>query len=96
MFLRGDGDLRLIRSQFSLNSGQFCPRFIGNMLHLIRAMIPIAGIAEVAFDFVQYGMDPRGGAIFILLDDLMRCTPFFIHGQLNCVEQFILLCIHDG
>ena len=80
--------------KFSLNRGQFRARFVVNVLHPVGSAIPIAGIAGVAFNLVQHGVNPRGGAVFELLDDFMRGIPFAGQGQFNRFEQVIVRCAH--
>ena len=80
--------------KFSLDGGQFRARFVVNVLHPVGSAIPIAGIAGVALDFVKHGMNPRGGAVFELLDELMRGVPFAGQSQFNRFEQVIVRCAH--
>src|SRR5207237_71074 len=42
--------------------------------------IPIAGIAEVAFDAVQIGVHPGGVAAVVVLDDLVSLVPVTLGG----------------
>ena len=63
---------------------------------MIRAAIPIAGVAQVAFNLVQHGMNPRGGSvIFVLLHGFMSGVPFAGESEFNRAEQFVFRCAHD-
>jgi len=67
------------------------------MIHPAGAAIPVAGVAEVAFNLVQHDMNPRGDSVvFMLLDDLMRGVPLASNGQFNCLQQFSFRHGHAG
>jgi RNA 3'-terminal phosphate cyclase len=55
------------------------------------ATIPVAGVAQITLDFVQHGMNPRGGGVvLVLLDELMRGVPLAGQSQFNRFKQFIV------
>ena len=84
-----------MRPEFGLDGGQFRARFIGDMVHPVGAAIPIAGVAQIAFDLVQHGVNPcGGGVVFLLLNELMRSVPLAGEGQFNGPEQLIFRCTH--
>ena len=73
--------------KFNFDCRQFRAWFIFDVFHLVGAAIPIAGVAQITFDFVQHGVNPRGGGVvFILLDELMRGVPFAGQSQFNRSE----------
>ena len=81
--------------KFSLNSSQFRARFVGDVFHPVGATIPIAGVAQIALDLVQHGVNPRGrGIVFVLLDELMRGVPLAGQSQFHRLEQFIFWRAH--
>jgi hypothetical protein len=82
------------RSEFFPDGSQFRARFIGDVFHPVGAAIPIAGVAKVAFKLVQHGVNPRGGAVFVLLDDLMRGVPFVGQSQFHRFKQIIFVRVH--
>jgi hypothetical protein len=83
--------------EFGLNGGQFSVRFVGDMVHLVGAPIPIAAVAQVTFDLVQHGVNPRGrGVAFVLLDQFMRSVPLAGQSQFNRFEQIIVRGAHGG
>ena len=67
------------------------------MVHPVGAAIPIAGVAEIALDLVQHGVNPRGGGVvFVLLDQVVRGVPFAGQGQFNRLEQIFVRRVHGG
>jgi len=83
--------------EFGLDGGEFRARFVGDMVQPVGALIPVAGVGEVAFDLMQHGMYPRGaGVVFVALDELMRGVPVVGEGQFNCAEQFSFWRVHAG
>lgn len=61
--------------ELRFDCSQFCARFIFDVLHPVGAAIPITGIAQIALDLVQHGMDPRSdGIVFVGLDEFMRAS----------------------
>jgi hypothetical protein len=85
----------LPRGQLGLNNKQFLTWIFVDLIQPVGAMIPIAGIAEVAFDFVQHGMNPRGDSIvFVLLHQIMCSVPIAGLRQFNCFQEFIVRNVH--
>ena len=79
-----------------MNGGQFPARFIGDVLHFSSVAIPIAGIARIAFDLVQHGVDPRRvGVVLELLDNAVRGIPFTGDGKVNGAEQIGFRSAHS-
>jgi len=82
-------------TEFNPDGGQFRARLVFDMVQPAGAAIPIAGVAQVAFDFVQHGMNPRGGGvILVLLDPLMRGIPLSGQSQFHRLEQIIVWGAH--
>jgi len=43
---------------------------------------------------VQHGMNPRGGGVLVLLEELMRGVPLVGQSQFNRLKQFIVHLAH--
>jgi hypothetical protein len=83
--------------EFGLDGGQFCARFVVDMVHSVGAAIPIAAVAKVALDLVQHRVNPRGGGVvFVLLDQFMRNIPLAGQSQFHRLEQIIVQRAHGG
>ena len=83
------------RNEFGLDGGQFRARFVLDALHSVGTAIPITGVAQFAFDFVQHGVNPRSyGVVLELLNELMRGIPFVGQRQFNRAEQILFRCAH--
>ena len=80
-----------IRSQFRPNGGQFSARFVSDVIQPAGAGIPILGVAQVALDLVQRGVNPRShGIVLVLLDELMGGLPFAGQSQFHRPKQIIV------
>ena len=76
-------------AEFSLDGGQFRARFVGDVFHLACAAIPIAGVARVALDLVQHGMDPTGRRVVLALHDRVRSLPVAGTRELDGAAQLV-------
>ena len=71
-----------------MDGSQFLARFISDAIHPVGAAIPVAGVAQIALDLMQDGMNPRGGGVvFIMLDDGVRRVPMAGQRQFNRPEE---------
>ena len=94
---RAKDSLAALRIEFGLDGGQFRARFVGDVAQPVGATIPVAGVAQIAFELVQHGVNPGGGGIvFVALDELMRGVPLAVQGQFNRPEQFVFWRVHAG
>ena len=71
-------------------------RLVFDVIESIRATIPITRVAGIAFDLVQHGVNPCGGAIaFVLLNEIVRGVPFAGEREFDGLKQFVVGCGHD-
>ncbi len=67
------------------------------MGHPVGVAIPIAGVAGVALDFVDDGVNPCGGGIvFVGLDNVVGGIPSAGDGEVHCAEKFEAGRVHEG
>jgi len=63
---------------------QFRPRFIGNVVRFAREAIPVSAVCVVPFNLVQYGVNPVGGRVaLILLREAMGGFPLSRQGEVD-------------
>lgn len=80
-----------------LDEREFGHGFVGEVVDAAGATIPIAGVAGIALDLVEHGVDPSGGrVVFVLLDELMRGLPIAGDGEIQRAEEFGGWSAHAG
>lgn len=51
-------------------------------------MVPIPGVTQVAFHFVEDGVEPGGGGVgFVLLDEFVSGVPIAGEGEVDGAEE---------
>ena len=77
------------RKEAGFDGGQFGLGFVVGVGEFAGVTIPVAAVAQVAFDFVDDGVNPGGGGIVVvLLDDAMRGIPLAGKGEFDGLEEF--------
>lgn len=74
-----------------MNGSQFSARFLCDAVHPVGAAIPITAVGLVALDFVQHGVNPRGGGVaFVFLDQIVGGVPLAGKSQFNRFQEIVV------